>query len=378
MSADPSAGRRRRRRLRLLLVAASTLASFGLAEIAWRVLRPAPDDRSVAATGDQYHFYRHDPRLGWANAAGAHGTFARDEFRYEVRINSHGMRQREVALAKTPGLRRIAVLGDSFVWGIGVDDEQRFTERLERRLFGVEVLNFGVSGYAPIQHLLDLDRVLAFAPDLVVLTFCLGNDFVDNVQYVRYGYYKPYAELDEHGALRIAGGDVPDTRAFGFANRPRWLGSELLGSLAHALAADPAQAQQRGLGLLAEKDMYADDLDDGHRAQRDRAIAINEALLAAIADRLRAAAVPFLVVAAPTKFEYSRKGATGHEGRFDQVERMLAASCGRLGIAFVPTVQVLHGDDFWHSDGHWTPRGHEKIAAALADRLAAAGYERAR
>lgn len=60
-------------------------------------------------------------------------------------------------------------------------------------------MNFGVSGYAPIQYFLTIDRVIRFSPALVIIAICLDNDFVDNVFYERYGYYEPYALLSESG-----------------------------------------------------------------------------------------------------------------------------------------------------------------------------------
>lgn len=365
---------------RLALALASLVLALMAAELVYRRSTRPRESTPVPATGDQYRFYQHDPVLGWANAPGARGAFEREEFRYEISVNRYGMRQGAVERKPAPGVRRIAVLGDSFTWGIGVQDRERFTERLAALLLDVEVLNFGVSGYGPVQHLLALERVLDFDPELVVLAFCLGNDFLDNVQFVRYGYYKPYAELDEGGELRLLGGELPNTRAFGFERRPRWCGSELLGALVQVLTAEPAAAlpEQRGLGALREQDMYAPELDEPRATQRELALAVNEAVLAELSRRLNAAGVRFLVVSAPTKFEYNRAGATGHEGRFDRLERALAASCERLGIEFLPAVHALHGDDFWSRDGHWNPRGHEKLAAALAAHIEERGLARRR
>lgn len=361
---------------RALLVLGALAVALALAEAALRLSRPATSAYSVATTADQYRFYQFDERLGWVNAPGAHGTFARDEFRYEVAINSHGMRQREVALEKAPQTRRIAVLGDSFVWGIGVADADRATEQLAQRLDGVEVLNFGVSGYAPVQYLLDLERVLSFAPDLVLLVFCLGNDFVDNVQSVRYGYDKPWAERDERGDLRIAGAPLRSRGGFGFTARPRLLGSELLGALRALVLPAAVASVPRGLTLLDEAAMY-DAASTGERAdQRREAIALNELLLARIAERVRAAGSELLVVAAPTKFEYNPRGVTGDEGVFPELEQVLQRTCEARGIAFLPMVQRLRGDDFWRVDGHWNVVGNFKVADAIAEHLATRGYRR--
>jgi lysophospholipase L1-like esterase len=101
------------------------------------------------------------------------------------RINGHGFRDDQWTVEKAPSSFRIAVLGDSIAFGYGVPEEARFTERMEVALqetmpdLRVEVLNFGVNGYNPYNEA-ELLRVvvLRFAPDLVLVQFCL-NDLND-------------------------------------------------------------------------------------------------------------------------------------------------------------------------------------------------------
>ena len=92
-----------------------------------------------------------------------------------VQINSHGFRDREFPLEKPPGTTRIAVLGDSVIWGHGIRLEDTFAKQLERllaeRAVGrFEVLNFGVSGYSLQQEVEQfLVRARMFDPDIVIL-----------------------------------------------------------------------------------------------------------------------------------------------------------------------------------------------------------------
>lgn len=98
--------------------------------------------------------------------------------------NSLGMRDGEYAIDKPANTVRIAVIGDSFAMGSGVNDEENYPAVLEKLLNQagnqqVEVLNFGVGGYnlfnyeAVLRH-----KALAFSPDIVVIGFCGGNDFI--------------------------------------------------------------------------------------------------------------------------------------------------------------------------------------------------------
>jgi hypothetical protein len=88
--------------------------------------------------------------------------------------NSRGLRDREYAVAKPPGTRRIAMLGSSHVVGDGVGDGEPFEARLEELLdqggsgAAYEVLNFGISATTPIEILARFEReVLSYEPDAV-------------------------------------------------------------------------------------------------------------------------------------------------------------------------------------------------------------------
>jgi hypothetical protein len=131
-----------------------------------------------------------DPELGWRHIPGAtlHWTSEGDGW---VQINDLGLRDRRRELAKAPGVVRIAVFGDSMTEAVQVNLEQTFTyvleERLRREKRPVEVLNFGNSGYSPVQELLQLRREgPRFKPDLVVLAVFLDNDVADCHSQLRY------------------------------------------------------------------------------------------------------------------------------------------------------------------------------------------------
>ncbi len=117
-----------------------------------------------------------DLMLGYIPKAGIAKPFRNREFNVMVKINSMNLRDREYSLQKPEGIERIAVMGDSFVFGWGVENDEVFTEVLENQyLKNTEVLNFGVSGYAAFQELERLkNEGLRFHPDKV-LFFLYGT-----------------------------------------------------------------------------------------------------------------------------------------------------------------------------------------------------------
>ena len=100
-------------------------------------------------------------------------------------INSAGFRDHEYSAAKDSDVFRIAVLGDSIVWGHGLELKDTFAKQLDAMLNDeskrpFEVLNFGVSGYSTQQEVeLYRVKVQRYDPDLVIVGYCL-NDFEES------------------------------------------------------------------------------------------------------------------------------------------------------------------------------------------------------
>lgn len=119
-----------------------------------------------------------DPDTGYRLRPGGSATFGNGA---RGVANNEGLRNREVG-PKPPGAFRILVLGDSFTEGAGVEEEEAYPQVLEKILRrrsarAVEVVNTGVGGWDPFQYAQYFERHgLAFAPDLVLVGFFVGND----------------------------------------------------------------------------------------------------------------------------------------------------------------------------------------------------------
>jgi hypothetical protein len=120
-----------------------------------------------------------DPEVVYELKPGLDATFQGRR----VTTNRHGMRDRERTIEKPPGTFRIVGLGDSIMFGWGVDHEETYLARVERALNEqgggrrYEALNFAVPGYnTHLEVALFAHRAVRFAPDLVVLHF-VKNDY---------------------------------------------------------------------------------------------------------------------------------------------------------------------------------------------------------
>ena len=99
-----------------------------------------------------------------------------------LHTNRWGMRDKEYELQKPAGTFRVAVLGSSLAMGEGVGDDETFESILEDRLnrqassdrsTRIELMNFGVGFYNPLQDLIVLEgKAVRFQPDAI---FVVGH-----------------------------------------------------------------------------------------------------------------------------------------------------------------------------------------------------------
>jgi hypothetical protein len=111
------------------------------------------------------------------------GRLATGEFDTRININSLGYRGKDFNAAKGDA-RRVLVIGDSFTFGWGVNDEETYPSRLQDLLAAqapstrIEVINAGFAAcYSPDTYYLYLKTEgLALQPDLIVVGIFVGND----------------------------------------------------------------------------------------------------------------------------------------------------------------------------------------------------------
>ncbi|MCL4216617.1 MAG: SGNH/GDSL hydrolase family protein [Candidatus Hydrogenedentes bacterium] len=162
----------------------------------------------------------HATRL-WTNTPGLTQTINLEEYggltetqdgktQFTVHHSEQGWRNAPIG-PKQAGEYRILMLGDSFTWGYGVDDDETIPAALQRCLDETQmdrpltVINAGVLGYGPWQvRLLLEEEGLALQPDLVILQTFTNNDFDDSL--LQKGkYFRAYHEAKverQHAFMR--------------------------------------------------------------------------------------------------------------------------------------------------------------------------------
>jgi lysophospholipase L1-like esterase len=314
--------------------ALAVLAALAAVEVGARVVLPlAERGRGIG----------YDSAVGWRPRPNVVRVGTHWSAGEPARTNSLGWRDAEFRVERTPGVRRLIALGDSFTWGAGVDYGERWTEKLEGLTPDLEVLNLGVNAFGCDQELRLLEtQGLAFAPDFVVLTVFLGNDFDDLRYSRRFDWPKPHYRL-EAGALRL----TPPVRTWDVGLRESsYLGEAVFRALRRTLEQNvlvPELAQADTTELLAALLTRAAQLS-GERGAR--------ALVVLVYPLERGPNPPL-----------ERERRLG--------ELLAAADVPTLDLQRVFAAAQARGEDLYLVDGHWNAKGHDLAARELASALSA-------
>lgn len=103
---------------------------------------------------------------------------------YDFKLNSQGFKDVEFTVEKPAETYRILGIGDSFAFGVVPYQSNYFTlleQEFKQPGKTTEVINMGIPGMGPRDYLsLLANEGLKLKPDHVILTFYIGNDFLDN------------------------------------------------------------------------------------------------------------------------------------------------------------------------------------------------------
>jgi len=346
------------------LVFASTALVVLVAEVALHLFEP---DYIPSARGERGFFSTFDRDLGWSNVANATGVHNAYDFSVVVHQNEFGHRGPDTTtLAKDPGRRRIAVFGDSYVWGFGVKQNEILTDPAVHGS-RAELLNFGVSGYGTDQEYLQFMRDgLRFDPDEVVLVFTPYNDIENNTQSEQYGYPKPFFTVEDERLVPHTGHVKPDTLK-SIKEFLRWH-SRVVNVI--DTAARRWQAMRRAVRKRAGASVAIErHLDESSVTEEDReGVRLTAHIIQTLRDVAEKSGAQFAVVFVPYKPHIAGNLPHNHP-----LAPVLAAELERCGINYFEPFPLFmdaaaRGEALFNvDDHHFNAAGHREFAKALVD-----------
>ena len=341
---------RHRKKSLFILAVAGTALVLVLGELLARVARP----EWTPARAHRITFWTYDSLLGWAHRPGQEGEFVHRDFSVSIRINSDGLRDDEYT--RDESKKTLMILGDSFAWGFGVEEHERFSEILEEGHRNWNVINAAVSGYGTAQQVLYFqERGSVYRPDLVLLLFH-ENDFQNNMLGSEHWHNRPYFELID-GDLELRNSPVPRTsvrqRLELFIHGRTYLISRIYRLFSRV---------ERGvLRRAARARRWLEGREDGPRDPgRSTRYLLAQRLLEVLDEQCRAIDATFVLVSVPATSESMNPLEVFSERR--------GVPYLALDAAFS---RVEEKTTFPH-DGHWNARGHAVAARAIEGFLSAA------
>jgi hypothetical protein len=386
------------------LVSVLLLIGFGLGcaalalEFGVRLLIPVSD-----------FFWQSDPVTGVKLAANKRGRFVRAGlFDVQIKTNSHGFHDREHTYEKSVGMKRVVILGDSYMEALQVRFDSSLAALLQKQLrnrsVSVETINLGVSAFGTGREYLMLREYgVKYRPD-VVLLFFVGNDLINNSFRLEGTPYVPYPLLDRNQKLaRDAAGEPRFTPIHDPRSQVASLTNFLKDySKAYALLratieraprihelffrvgimASPAVAGAPSRGSLGLFEIYKTEESDALR----ESWMLTENLLLEIKLLTEKQGARFGVVLVPAPWEvYPRiwqsildRVPTMRQVSLDldKPSRRLTSFLESQGVAYVdllPGFRQRIADSpnlFFHPDNHWTAAGHQLATDLVVDVVA--------
>lgn len=393
------AGRFRGALGKALLAGISTLLTFAVLEVAaraWERSRPA------GRSGEQAAYSEFDPELGWRKKPSSVARYRRREFETEVRVNARGLRGPEAPYADSLRRDRILLLGDSFVEGYTVAEDEAVGERLRASLASsgcpVEVVNGGTHGYSTDQELLFYrSEGRRYGAGTVVL-FVYYNDILLNIRPRYFSTDKPVFADGSFDAPAntplVDPGPRPPIVPRG-PNVPTLWGSTLLAVLAERIYTGAPRTYERlasyGLVDPVEHETIGDEL----RVYRvrggpeiDRAFAQTSGLIDRFARDVEADGGKLVIVHVPARFEVSerdweltlvRYGLNADVWDRRRVATAIESAAKAAGASFFDPTDALRAtsgafrEPYFVYDGHWNELGHSVVGESLASFLRGTG-----
>lgn len=286
------------------------------------------------------------------------------------RYNECGYRSAASCGVKPPGTLRVVALGSSFTQGDFVPYDETFTAQASKKLTAlcrrpVEFQNLGVEGATPADVARRVQEVISLHPDAVIypVTPYDLETMPGTVNVSGAGDKNAASNSPLKRAYFFAGQRIRESRTvlvaqhFLFENRPLYVKLFLLyGDKADFLRKPFASAWQNRFNTF-----------DG--------------LIAGMATAFRAAHIPFVITAAPSRAEAAMLNDHTLPARVDPYAfgRAIAAIAGKNQVQYIDLMEPFSRTQnasnlFFPVDGHLKDAGQIIVSEAIVDKLRDGGF----
>ncbi len=346
---------------------------LGLAEAGLRLFFPQPLAERYGSPAAGGPLVAIDPELGWTLRKNVSGVTSDEAWQADLATNALGFRDVNHG-EKTAGVTRVVVLGDSFVFGSGVKQDEPVTRRLAALLGpSFEVINLGVPGYGTDQALLTLRRwAPRLSPDIVLAGF-FWNDVMENASAEMYGMPKPRFALAGDSLALLPPGEAPGRSAARRLDAALGARSHLWSLVSRAFGRSAERVEPEMRPVMVDLSLRS------APAAREAEFALTWALFGALEREARASGASPIVFTVPPRFlvddavkqKVLKIYSLGADALVEDGFFRVKEACRRRDL---PVVDLLPGFRdaaragerlFLPAGIHWSAKGHALAAQIL-------------
>jgi hypothetical protein len=281
-------------------------------------------------------------------------------YTYDIHYDRNGFRN-----TLYPSHADIVVLGDSFVEGTNVSDEELMTSLIAKNA-DMTVLNLGLSTYGPQQELIAFQRYgLPVDPKAVISVFFEGNDLNDVTTYLR---MRDEPRSNRHSLIDRLFTKNAVSALYRLAGRPRQ-------------SALPRSALIDGAGIANQRTyfMYG---GEPISAKDEAALDVARDTLAQLHAICQTRGIPLILAFAPTSFrvykDFIRDPGTETAkwivndlpARLEQIAKNISNDIIFVDLTPGLVESTRHGQlPYFNDDSHWSPTGNRIAGSILSQTL---------
>ncbi|MHC4269621.1 MAG: SGNH/GDSL hydrolase family protein [Planctomycetota bacterium] len=328
--------------------------------------------------------------LGWSQVPNAKYEFKLEQkYLVHVEFNSLGFRDVEHKIEKPYGVKRIAVIGDSFCESVQVNLTETFYKQLEKLLNRNgngkwEVLNFGVGDFGTTQEWITLNKyALKYSPDIILHQIFPLNDICNNTVEL-FGMCKSYNDryrpyfIQSRNGFKLS--SAQPVRNFVRRNLISYNIVERIFLDSFGFYKQFANDEFRN-NLIKEKGLPALDPllytyvdDDEQIDQIKNGWKITEEIIEKIITRCRKSEIPYVGIVVPFEMRVNRSWNVFASGQPSPKmiqyypEKRLGELFRRLDVNSVMLIETFQKNEnivLPYRDGHLNPEGHKLTAEAI-------------